>query len=780
MHKRRPLTLILSAIPCYLLACTAVHATTDQTLYLTAVINNQPIKGFIKAKNIDGKLYIAEQDADKLDLKVASLPEKNGYFDLSSQNGLNVTFDSLNQSLTIAATQNWLGRESHLASSNGSHLVRESQLSPEVRGVALNYDLFASNEDGIQDTSAYSEFRTFGVGPGFFSTSFNTQQSNSSDATQTGTQRLMSGWNYENVDKLLDVTLGDSFTSTQSWSNSVRFGGISIAHNYSTQPNFNTSSQDILTDSVTLPSTVDLYVRGVQTSSQKVQPGQFTLNTAPIFTGSEGAQVVITDVNGKQRVVNLDLYGSNQLLSRGLTTWGMSLGWVREDYTYKSFSYNPELVGVGDWRHGVSDKTTLGLHTEQSGSLHNQGLGWDYLLSPQLGTLHANAAASHYETRSGSQWATGWQWNNPIFNFSLSHSQASLGFRDISSIAENDIPTREDSAFASVSFDALGTFGTSWVNQTFPDYAERYLGFSWSKSFANQVNLSTSLTQALGDERNTTLYITFSIPLFHHQDYLSIQNNHDQDGNSVQADLTHSLESNKPGWGWNLSARQGKNDNLHASLQRRNNWSDMELGYNRDEQQNNYYGSMTGAVGLFMGHFYATRELGSAFALVDTSNVANVPVYLEHRPVGQTDKNGRLFLNNLNPYQANHIDIDALGLDDDYRAPYTNEVLIPKTGRGAIASFTIYRTHAVLLTVTTADGNVIPFSAAIDVQDRHGKTPEHGTPQTIAGYDGNVYLEDPPAGGSLDVKWASASCTVKLPAQFSTSHSVEKIKILCQ
>lgn len=307
MHKRRPLTLILSAIPCYLLACTAVHATTDQTLYLTAVINGQPIKGFIKAKNIDGKLYIAEQNADKLDLKVASLPEKNGYFDLSSQNGLNVTFDSLNQSLTIAATQNWLGRESHLASSNGSHLVRESQLSPEVRGVALNYDLFASNEDGIQDTSAYSEFRTFGVGPGFFSTSFNTQQSNSSDATQTGTHRLMSGWNYENVDKLLDVTLGDSFTSTQSWSNSVRFGGISIAHNYSTQPNFNTSSQDILTDSVTLPSTVDLYVRGVQTSSQKVQPGQFTLNTAPIFTGSEGAQVVITDVNGKQRVVNLDL-----------------------------------------------------------------------------------------------------------------------------------------------------------------------------------------------------------------------------------------------------------------------------------------------------------------------------------------------------------------------------------------------------------------------------------------------------------------------------------------
>lgn len=198
--------------------------------------------------------------------------------------------------------------------------------------------------------------------------------------------------------------------------------------------------------------------------------------------------------------------------------------------------------------------------------------------------------------------------NNQIFNFSLSHSRATRGFRDISSIADNDIATREDSAFASVSFDMTGTFGASWVSQTFPQYAERYLGLSWSKSFDNQINISSSVTQALGDDHNTTVYVTFSIPLFRHQDYLSIQDNHDKDGNSVQANLTRSLESNKPGWGWNLSAQQGKNRSIHASLQRRNTWSDLALGYNRDEQQNNYYGSMTGAIGLFMGTFTPPRD----------------------------------------------------------------------------------------------------------------------------------------------------------------------------
>ncbi|ALD75382.1 Sigma-fimbriae usher protein [Citrobacter portucalensis] len=396
MLKRRSLTLHLKSIVVFLLVCPSVQSAENETLYLTATINDQPVKGFIKAKNSNNKIYIAAQDMDKLNLKVSSLPEQKGYFDISSQDGLSVTFDNLNQSLIITASKNWLDRESHLSNSNSSRLIRMSELSPEVRGLALNYDLFASNEDGVQETSAYSEFRTFGVGPGFFSTSFNTQESSSNEA-QTGTHRLMSSWNYENVDKLLTLRIGDGFTSSQSWTNSVRFGGVSLAHNYSTQPTFNTSSQDILTDSVTLPSTVDLYVRGIRTSSQKVQPGQFTLNTAPIFTGSEGAQVVITDVNGKQRVVDLNLYGTNQLLSDGLTTWGMSLGWVREDYTYRSFAYDPQLVGVGDWRHGMNDSTTIGMHTEQSGSLHNQGIGWDYLLSPSLGTLHANAATSRYQ-----------------------------------------------------------------------------------------------------------------------------------------------------------------------------------------------------------------------------------------------------------------------------------------------------------------------------------------------------------------------------------------------
>lgn len=779
MKKNKPFILLLKGGVLWSLVALYCHGAVNETLYLTATLNGQPIDGLVKAKNNNNVLYIAVGDARRLNIKTSSLSEEKGYVEFRSQPGLDVSVDKLSQSLTIVASTDWLGRKTRLNNSNGSHFLHSSQLSPSVKGVAVNYNVFTSHEDGIEDTSMFGEFRTLGLGPGIFSTSFNTREAARSAGDASGTRRLMSSWSYQNMDRLLTLSVGDSDTPAQTWSNSVRFGGIKIAHNYTTQPDFNTSSQDILTDTVTLPSKVDLYVQGIKTSSQNVQPGQFTLNTAPVFTGSGGAQVVITDINGQQRVVNLNLYGTRQLLSRGLNTWGLSAGWVRKDCTYKSFSYDSEFVGTGDWRDGITDKTTIEAHTEQSGHLHNQGVGWNYLLSPATGLLHANISTSHYDANRGARWGAGWQWNDRQYNVSLDHAQSGSGYRDISSMADNMLTREEDSAFASVSLENIGTIGVSIINQVYSDDSSRYLGLSWSKSFTRQINLSSSITHAMDNNNNTTVYINFSIPL-NHQDYGSIEEKHDSTGNSIQASLVHSLKSNRPGWGWDLSALQGKRDNAHASLQHRSHWSDLALGYNHEQHDNNAYASVSGAVGLFMGHIYATRELGSAFALVDTSGVANIPVLLEHRPVGKTDKNGMLFLNNLNPYQENRIDINVLGLAEDYRAPYTNDIVIPQTGRGGIARFSLYRTHAVLLSVKTADGRNIPFSSLVNVFDAQGHAPPHGTQRTIAGYGGNIYLESPPAGGSLLIKWDSASCRVNMPAKFASSHAMENINALCQ
>ncbi len=764
--------------------CTALiissnsFAATDEMLYLTITINGSAVNGLFQVRKREQHFIISREDASKLHLNLQGMDDGKNNIDFSSQPGLTVNYDSLKQVLDIQADKRWLGGDQQLKSSHHSGLISASQLSPAVRGIALNYDLYASHQLNDEAVTAYTELRSFGIGPGNFSSSFNSRAEQLRGQSDNSTQRLMTSWSYENPDKLISLTLGDSYTGAQSWTNSVRFAGLSLSHNYSLQPNFNTSSQDILSDTAALPSTVDLYVQGIKQSSQRVTPGQFTLNTTPFFTGSSSAQVVITDINGQQRVINLDLYGSNQLLSRGLNTWSLNAGWVREDYSYRSFSYDPDFMMVGNWRSGVTDSLTLEGHTEQSQPLQDGGAGFNYLLSPVIGILHSDFSVSRHESATGKQWGVGWQWANQRFSASATETRRDSQFRDMSVLAEGTLATRSDNAFVSWAFDNIGTIGMSWINLQYPGTHQQYAGLSWFRTFSHRINISTSLTQSLSDSRDKTVYINLTLPLSDRQ-YIAVQ--HSQQSGTVYNQLSWSreLDSNKPDWGADLSVQDGTNPNKHADYRQRTRWSDLELGYNQYNHQNSYYASMSGALGLFMGHLYATRELGDAFAIVDTSGVPDIPVYLQHRPAGKTDSTGTLFINNLDPYFRNNISIDVLSLPEDYRALYTEQQVIPKSGGGAVAAFSVYRTHALMITGRLEDGSALPFAAGVGVIDSRGNNVTKGTTHTVVGYEGNIYLEDPPAGGEVIVHRAQGDCRIALPAKLPAEKSVVQMESIC-
>ena len=757
----------------------SVFAAPDETLYLNIIVNGASIPGLFQISKNAQKFYITAEDAKKLNINIQQLPADNHRLVLSSQPGLGIHYDALSQVLEIKADKHWLGGAQKLNSQQHSGLLSSQQLSPAVRGVALNYDLYASQGISGQDVTAYTQLRSFGSGPGNFSSSFNHRLQALNGHTDNSVRRLMTSWNYENPDKLLSITLGDSYTGLQSWTNSVRFGGLSIAHNYNSQPDFNTSAQDVLSDTAALPSTVDLYIQGIKQSSQHVNPGQFTLTTTPFFTGSNRAQVVITDINGQQRVINLNLYGADLLLSKGLNTWSLNTGWVRQNYSDHSFSYQHDLMATVNWRYGLAESMTLEGHTEQAQPLQDSGLGFNYLLSPVLGIVHSDFSVSRHDGDSGEQWGVGWQWSEQRFSASVSETRRSTAYRDMSVLSEGALATQSDNAFISWSFTHIGTVGLSWINRQYPETHQQYSGFSWFKTFGERFNIATSLTQSMEDTHDKTVYINLSFPLTDHQ-YVSVQ--HSQEGQSEYNQLTWSrtLDSNTPGWGGDLSVQNGDNPNIHADYRQRTRWSDLEAGYNRYNQQNNYYASMTGAVGLFMGHVYTTRQLGDAFAIVDTAGVPNIPVYLQHRPVGKTDKNGTLFLNDLDPYYQNDISIDVLSLPLDYRALYTEQKVIPKSGGGAMAAFSIYRTHALLLTGKQEDGTMLPFAAVVDVMNAEGQIAVKGTIHTVVGYEGNIYLEDPPARGVVVVHRTGGDCRIKLPAQLPAEQNVVQREATCQ
>lgn len=780
----KPKQFRLSPISSLLLGAVAVlplisqAAASDETLYLSISVNGIPVPGLFQIHKQGQDFLLSPADFKLLRLKTSEFQIINNEFILKSKSGFKLHYNDLQQQLDIQADTQWLGGNQQL-SAEDKNLISTDQLSPVVKGMALNYSLYGSDEHYGQNLSAYTQLRSFGIGPGNFSSSFNNRFSRSTSGTDQDFQRLMTSWTYNNPDKLLTLTVGDNYSGSQSWTNSVRFAGLSLSHNYSQQPDYNTTAKDILSDTVALPSTVDLYVQGVKQSSRQVEPGQFTLNTAPVFTGNSAAQVVITDINGQQRVVNLNLYGSDLLLTPGINVWSINAGWIRKDYSYRSFSYDHSLIAIGNARYGLTNNLTLEGHTEQGQPLQNGGAGVNYLLSPWLGVVHSDYSVSQHQGMTGQQWGLGWQWSNQRMTLSASHNQRSSTYADSSVLEDGILSTRSDNAFMSWSVNPIGTVDVSWINRNFSGENSQYVGLSWSRLFPHSISVSASLTRAMGENNDQSLYLSLSVPLSGTQ-YLNLSHNQDNQSVNNQLAWSKSLESGKPGWGASASISQGDNATTHLSYNYRSTWSDSELGYNHFGQQNNYYGSLAGAVGWFNGGIYATRQLGDAFAIVDTGGIANIPVYLSHNPVGKTDSHGRLFLNNLLPYYKNDITIDVLSLPEDYRALDTEKEVIPASGGGATANFSVYRTRAVLLTTRAVDGKEVDFAAPVNVLTSDGQRPIKGTASTIVGYGGEIYLENPPEHGVVIVHLPGGDCHFGLPEKLPGHKAIVNMGAICR
>ncbi|WP_051040855.1 fimbria/pilus outer membrane usher protein [Providencia burhodogranariea] len=767
---------LFSLVSLSLCAVFSAIANPIETLYLDVSINKQVLPNFVEVRKEGDTFWIAETEIQALNLNTSELTKKEGWVQLVPQSGMNITYEPLSQSLSIIADGHWFVGEQKPFIQGQGFLLTESQIAPIIKGSVMNYDLFASHDTYSKNITAFTEFRLLGYGSGHFNTSFNSQLSKTPQTTYNQFNRLMTSWQTSDVDTLNTLTLGDAITSGQSWTNRVRFGGIHFSHNYNLQPNFNITSKPIYSNTAVLPSTIDLYIDGIKNSTQRIDPGQFTLNTAPSFSGAGNAQLIVTDINGQQQKIDISLYNTNQLISRGLYTWDISLGWLRENYNEQSFGYNSKLMVVGDGRYGITDNLTLTGHNEINSDLQNIGAGYYWLISPYVGVLRGNSAWSQYQNKFGYQWGLGWQWNNRQFGLSIDHQQQETNFADVATQTGNLMPLKSNNAFASWSFEDIGTLGGGWVERKYSERNIQYANISWSKSYTHYVTLSINVARELSNNHNNSMYFMVSIPLSN-EDYLSLQTNYDNKNINQQIQYRHSLLPDVAGWGWGAAQQFGDNSNLHLDLTNRNAVNEWQIGYNRDRNDSSYYLSSNGAVGLLDEDVYFMRKLGNAFAIADASGVPDIPVYLQNIEVGKTDKQGRFLLNDLYGYEPQKIRINALSLSADYRIKDTEKTVIPREGNGTLVSFNLYRTNALLLNVKQEDGQAIPTAAAVSIY--RNKMDIDEIQNTLVGYGSQIYLESWETVREIEVIWAKGKCQITLPQIENSSEPFVEKEVVC-
>ncbi len=730
---------------------------TANTQYLSVTVNHYAYDGVWAVRVVDNALWIATHDAVRLG--ISSGQAKTAWLNLSTLPGIQVNFDSLQQQLSLTLPEQALTHVQHLESQPRTASLATQQAQP-LGNLTLDYSLYSRDTASQQQTSLQSQLQTSGWLPGQLSSSMNSRFPHGQGGDGTTQTRLMTTWQQDFPQWLTSVALGDNVTTGVSWSRQVRFAGLHLARNFQLDPQLNTAPRAQFSDSVVLPSTVDLYIDGLQQSHQQVTPGSYILDTLPTFSGSGQARVVITDINGQRREVTLDLYGAPDMLAQGVSSRSLDVGWLRKNYAERSNDYAASPLLDAGWRYGVSNRLTVSAHTEQHHDAHNIGIASDWLISPRAGIISGHTAISQSPQGEGNKWGIGYQWNAQGLGLSANTSHSSSAWADIARVSGSLPVRRSDNLWMSQTVSGWGTLGVGWVRQD----SARYLNASWSKSFHNRVSASLGFTHAL-NSGDKTFQLMLSVPLGN-RDSLSLQA-----GNpSSRWDYRHQPDSQLGGWSWQISQSAGSaSRQAHTDIGYLGQYGEWHAGLDRDQSSVNRYLSGEGAMMLLENHPYALRYNRQGIALVSTNGIGNVPIAVENRKAGTTDENGYLLLTDLPLYHNARISLDPLSLPPEIVTPLTEIHAQPGMTTAVKVDFQVHRARLVSAQLFDHQRQPIPVGSGI----------RYSSGESIVGRDGYIWLENPPMPGSLSIQTPTGSCDVTLPAASSSATVVNLGTLPC-
>lgn len=757
------LVLLLSwAPPVAAQAVPAASAPERQELYLAVTVNGEALPQLARFLVGPGDALAASAATlREIGLRWPGSDAASGLVELGQLSGLKAAYDQRNQMINLVAPVAMLDRVP-LRLVSGLGAAQPAEASPADPGLLFNYDLFAQDNHATAALSGWNELRLFGVGPGVWSTSMNSGVTHDALGSHHTSVRLDTSWQMNWPQQALSLTLGDTYSGALASSRAVRVGGLRFGSNFALQPYQVTAPLNTFVGEATLPSTVDLYINGLRQSTQRVSPGQFLIDSLPSLNGAGRAELVITDINGQRRAVNFDFYGAPSLLRAGLWDWSATTGFVRQDYGQRSFSYDHALVGSGTARYGLSDRSTLEAQAQAGGGVALAGGGGAWLLGERAGVVSASLAASHSGAGTGRQAVVGYQWTAQPYSVSINSQRRSTGWRDIASRFETRHALDQDSVYAGYS-SFLGQLGVIYVRQSYDSGdPQRFLTLSWSRQFGD-ATLSLNVVKDLVSNSAYQAQLALYLPLDQRRS-VSVTAARQGDRTNLAVDASQSVDGSAGGWGWRLQAAAGSGPaRSQAEVTQMGNLGQWRAGVSggSSEATTGYAGASGSAVWMG-GGLKPMRQVDDAFALVTTSGVPDVPVRLENRVVGRTDSHGLLLIPQLNAYQRNKVAIDTLDLPADMRVESTTAEAVPESRSGTLVAFKLRRIAAVQLTLRDEAGTPLPVGSNVTLEPVGGAAP---AATTSVGYDGLVYLEDPPAGTLLRVeREGGGTCAATLPA----------------
>ncbi len=677
-------------------------------------------------------------------------------FSLDAIPDLKVRYDAAAQSIDLQLGDT-LRRPLQLSARN----ARPGGAGSADPGILLNYDLYGTL--GSQGRlAALNEIRWFGP-RGVLSNSGNAVLRGGQGGDGRPYIRYDTSWTWSDPATLQTLQVGDFVSPSLNWSRSLRMAGVEWRRNFDLRPDLLTYPLASIGASAVVPSSVNLYVNGIQQYSAEVPDGPFVIDQVAGLNGAGQATVVTRDALGRAVATSLPLYVDTRLLSGGLSDFAVSAGMLRRDYGIRSFRYAGSPALTGSLRHGVSDALTVEAHAELGRGLVNGGAGALVRLGTAGGVLSGALAASSGTaagtSAKGAQASVAYQYIAPRFAIDLESVRATRGYADLGTAEGSPVIRVNDRASVNLSLEHAGSASLSLVHYHAPlSKPVRLLALAWSRSVGYGAFLNLSAYQDLGKPETRGLSATLSVSL---GSRVALSTTSGRQAGERTRTLSASRTSDfDGGWGWGVQkGRIGELGVAQAQVQYLGSAGQVSATTVQAGKARSTSIGLSGSLVAMDGTVAPARHVGRGFAMVSTG-LAGVPVYQENRVIGRTGADGRLLVSDLMPYASNLIAIDTSNLPADARLDRSSLDVVPQSGAGVLVPFRVERYHAATVIVQDADGKPLAVGTPARLAGAPGDSAS-----TVVGYDGVVFLDGLRQSNDLVLGEGAAACSLHFDYQ---------------
>lgn len=609
-------------------------------------------------------------------------------------------------------------------------------------GGFLNYDVLYARYDNYNELNGLAEL---GIFKDYWIFKNGMMYRKEAEQDQDKLLRLNTSFEIEFPSRYQRLTLGDNTSVYNPLLDTFRFGGVSFGSNFSSYPDFIYWNVPTLRGSAVLPSTVDLYINGINLYQQQVTPGHYTLNTGANIQQSGEAQVVVEDVLGNRTVQSFPVYVTTQLLKPGLNEYNFSAGKLRYDYDYVSDDYR-EFFGNLYFRRGITDSTTLGTNLSYSKDVQNVGLLWTQSLS-KYALLDTHAASSHSDWGDGYTFGASLSRNGSRLALGASHKYYSpeyrgLGYSDMTQTVEYD-----NLAYVSIfNIPFINTLNVNYLerryhpnaNNSFADSQMLTVGFS--RMFGRQTSLSFSYYKDLKVQDSDGAYLTLN---YQFDQRRSAQLSHNFDEQTQLRYAQSSLTQNGVDYTLAVRHQQAEGDvGVNAYTALKMPMGNLYLSHDESESFSYSQANYQGAVVWLDRKWAMTKYVDNAFALVNVGDIPNVEVQRALTPVGKTNQHGYAFVHDIVPYVNYDVSFDQDQLDMYDSFEYSSQKVIGMNQRGYKVNFPVQRTGLIILRLLTPDQQTFVQGSEVYLSD-------DATEFVPVGSDGKVHLYGVKAGSYM-------------------------------